>query len=93
MLQCPSIRVRHISLHRKLLYTRVKLHLATSSGFEVLPTNGNCLKSSGLLLQHSHATGTAVPNAVLAAAPRFSAHLTLQQMDTRDALAYASSSA
>lgn len=43
-------------------------------------------------VQHSCATGTAVPNAVLAAAPRFSAHLTLQQMDMRDALAYASSS-
>lgn len=75
-------------------YTRVKLHLATSFGLKVvLPTNGNCLKRSGLLLQHSHATARAVPSAVLAAAPRFSAHLTLQQMDTRDALAYASSSA
>lgn len=64
--------LRHKTLHRRLLYTRVKLHLATSSGREVvLPTTGNCLKRSGLLLQHSHATGMAVPNAVLAAAPRF----------------------
>lgn len=64
--------LRHKALHRRLLYTRVKLHLATSSGLEVvLPTTGNCLKRSGLLLQHSHATGMAVPNAVLAAAPRF----------------------
>lgn len=64
--------LRHKAFHRRLLYTRVKLHLATSSGLEVvLPTTGNCLKRSGLLLQHSHATGMVVPNAVLAAAPKF----------------------
>lgn len=33
----------------------------------------------------------AMPNAVLAAAPGFSVHLVLQQMDMRDALTYASS--
>lgn len=60
--------------------------------FEVgLPTNGNFLKRSGLLLQRSHYAGTAVPNAVFAAAPGFSVHLALQQMDTRGTSAYASS--
>jgi len=57
----------------------------------VLPRNGSFLKRSGLLLQCPHDAGRAVPSAILAAAPRFSVHLTLQQTDTRDASAYASS--
>lgn len=56
----------------------------------VLPTNGNFLKRSGLLLQRLHEAGVAVPNAVLAATPGFPVHLALQQMDTRDTLAYTS---
>ena len=49
------------------------------------------MATSGLLLQCLHYTGMAMPNAVLAAARGFSVHLVLQQMDMRDALAYASS--